>query len=345
MSNPVRTIQPEEEARRHFVRALAVLDLDSSLTTVLSTSATEDDRKFVRQGVLRSLGFNPMEVESWERSDEDYRARETRQARIAGSAEKAAGLGVLTLLLVYTHDWSPILEALTEIDLNWAHDPGCRAWCPWIATIARQSPNPDVRLQAVHTLEKIGDPSVADSLVDVLATDDDISVNVEAAYALLGIAESLGGHPQARAVLATAADPRNFDRAPNLVRYATQALERMGAGVAPAVAVDWTTIVDDQVSPSEIKALLSQLSLVNDTLVRFYGVLVSQPSAESVGTLLLLFSTYPDLALVHGEGRGHLFARTEVLRELKHDVADYRQLVEAIRACGHRTGYVPSVSI
>jgi hypothetical protein len=343
---------PEEEARERFIEALAELELDPALAGALTTSwKAEGDRKRVWQGALRSLGFDPGDVEQWwDRSEESERNRDFRRARWAGSNEKAAALGALTLMLVYaapSGDSGQIRQALCEIDPEWTKDPGTRAWSAAIAAIARESPDSDVRLRALQTLEAIGDPSVADALLDVLATDDDTSVRVVAAYAVLGIAETLRDHPRARAILEAAADARSFDLAPNLARYATQALERIGAAAGPAVDVDWTTIVADQLSPDEVQALLGHAGMVSDTLVRFYGAMVSQPSSGSVGTLLRLFDAHPDLALVHGDGRGHLFARVEILREVQREaaVADYRQLVEAVRGRGHRTGFVPSVSI
>jgi len=219
-----------------------------------------------------------------------------------------------------------------------------------IAAIATGAPDGDVRRRAIHLLGEIGDSAVGETLLDALSEDDDMSVRVNAAYGLIGIAETLQESPRARAILEEATDTKYLDPAANLVRYATQALERLGVEASPPVPeIDWVSIVDDQVSSRDVRAILDlALNVRAGVVLRFYAPQVQQPAAKVIGPLLVLFETDAQVAVIHGAGKGHLFARAESLYTVAREVPvidNYRELVRELRKRGLKVGFAPSISL
>lgn len=351
--------QPEREARTHLVDTLERLGIERSLAEQVPSTSWQADsaRKIVWSAILRRLGFDPLEFERWGRSEQEaeeyYQTRDATRAALSSSPKKQDAIGALTYMLVHaapSGDSSEVRRALQEIDLAWSKQPGCLEWLPMIAAIATGAPDGDVRRRAIHLLGEIGDSAVGETLLDALSEDDDMSVRVNAAYGLIGIAETLQESPRARAILEEATDTKYLDPAANLVRYATQALERLGVEASPPVPeIDWVSIVDDQVSSRDVRAILDlALNVRAGVVLRFYAPQVQQPAAKVIGPLLVLFETDAQVAVVHGAGKGHLFARAESLYTVAREVPvidNYRELVRELRKSGLKVGFAPSISL
>lgn len=351
--------QPEREARARLVDTLERLGIERSLAEQVPSISwqAERARKTAWTGVLQRLGFDPSELERWGRSEQEaedyYRTRDAARAALSNSPKKQDAIGALTYLLVHaapSGDSSEVRRALVEIDLAWPKQPGCLEWLPMIAAVATGAPDGDVRMRAIKLLGEIGDSAAGEALLAALEGDDDMSVRVAAAYGLIGIAETLQESPRARAILEEATDPKYLDPAANLVRHAAEVLKRLGVVAStPVLEVDWESAVDDQVSPSDVRAILDLALNVRAGLVlRFYAAHVQQPAARVIGPLLALFETDAQVAVIHGAGKGHLFAQAESLYTLAREVpsiGSYRELVNELRKRGFKVGYAPSISL